>query len=44
MAYYLSKYLEEISSDRAVLLYHSKNGNNLVIDGGAIEVYHMLKD
>ena len=43
MAYYLSKYLEEISSDRAVLLYHSKNGNNLVIHGGAIEVYHMLK-
>ncbi|MCI9635846.1 MAG: radical SAM protein [Hungatella sp.] len=43
MAYYLSKYLQEISSDRAVLLYHSKNGNNLVIDGGAIEVYHMLK-
>ena len=43
MAYYLSKYFEEISSDRAVLLYHSKNGNNLVIDGGAIEVYHMLK-
>jgi len=43
MAYYLSKHLQEISSDHATLLYHSKNGNNLVIDGGAIEVYHMLK-
>jgi uncharacterized protein len=43
MAYYISKYLQEVSSDHATLLYHSKNGNNLVIDGGAIEVYHMLK-
>lgn len=43
MAYQLSNYLQEISSDQATLLYHSKNGNNLVIDGGAIEVYHMLK-
>lgn len=43
MAYHLSKYLQEISSDHRVLLYHSKSGNNLVIDGGAIEVYEMLK-
>ncbi len=43
MAYHLSEHLQEISSDQATLLYHSKNGNNLVIDGGAIEIYHMLK-
>lgn len=43
MSYYLSKYLQEISSDHATLIYHSKSGNNLVIDEGAIEVYHMLK-
>lgn len=43
MAYHLSKHLQEISSDSKILLYHSKNGSNLVIDGGAIEVYHMLK-
>lgn len=43
MSYHVSKYLKEISSENATLLYHSKNGNNLVIDGGAVEVYHMLK-
>lgn len=43
MAYYLSKHLQEIATDHGTLLYHSKNGNNLVIHEGAVEVYHMLK-
>ena len=43
MAYYLSKHLHEIATDHGTLLYHSKNGNNLVIHEGAVEVYQMLK-
>ncbi len=43
MAYYLSNHLQEISTDHGTLLYHSKNGNNLVLHEGAVEIYQMLK-
>lgn len=43
MALCLSQNLREVRSDEAILLYNSKNGNNLVICEGAIELYNMLK-